>query len=296
MQSPAPRTPSRGSRRAFSSVAICTTTSHRCASAASTRARASAGSTTCGSSCPGPAARDDSVSTPPPSAHLDARLDPEPVPPLVPNRASSPRNRARFSSQLVFDSRRFHHVWGPFGAPAPFAGNCCHRVGRQRGGAVHHRPVRSRAHRRDAGADGPELVRRPGADGRRLPQLRRPRQPEARTGAARRARRQLEPHGPRNDRAFFVNLLDESVEWKRAPGDEDAFEGHTRGSNDVVWTASSVDLVFGANSQLRAIAEVYASEDAKEKFVHDFVAAWTKVMNNDRFDLQAKTPAKVASR
>ena len=101
---------------------------------------------------------------------------------------------------------------------------------------------------------------------------------------------------------FFVNLLDESVEWKKAPGDEDAYEGRSRGSNEVVWTASSVDLVFGANSQLRAIAEVYASEDAKEKFVQDFVAAWNKVMNLDRFDLQAKAAtqakpaAKVASR
>jgi len=95
---------------------------------------------------------------------------------------------------------------------------------------------------------------------------------------------------------FFVNLLDEGVEWKKAPGDEDAYEGRSHGGQEVLWTASSVDLVFGANSQLRALAEVYAADDAKEKFVRDFVAAWTKVMSLDRFDVEAKRPAAVAAR
>jgi catalase-peroxidase len=99
---------------------------------------------------------------------------------------------------------------------------------------------------------------------------------------------------------FFGNLLDMNVEWQKAPGDEDVYEGRTRASNEVVWTASSVDLVFGANSQLRAIAEVYAGDDAKEKFVRDFVAVWNKVMTLDRFDLKtarpAARPAAVAAR
>jgi catalase-peroxidase len=95
---------------------------------------------------------------------------------------------------------------------------------------------------------------------------------------------------------FFVNLLDEGVEWQKAPGDEDAYEGRSHATKEVVWTATSVDLVFGANSQLRAIAEVYAAEDAKEKFVRDFVAAWTKVMSLDRFDLEAKRPKALAAR
>jgi catalase-peroxidase len=95
---------------------------------------------------------------------------------------------------------------------------------------------------------------------------------------------------------FFVNLLDENVEWQKAPGDEDAYEGKNRATKEVVWTASSVDLVFGANSQLRAISEVYASEDAKEKFVRDFIAVWNKVMNLDRFDVEAPKPAAVAAR
>jgi len=83
---------------------------------------------------------------------------------------------------------------------------------------------------------------------------------------------------------FFVNLLDMGTEWK-ATADEDVFEGHDRNSGDVKWTASRVDLVFGSNSQLRALAEVYGQSDAQAKFVKDFVAAWTKVMNADRFDL-----------
>ncbi len=84
---------------------------------------------------------------------------------------------------------------------------------------------------------------------------------------------------------FFVNLLDMSTEWKESSGSEQVFEGHDRVTGEVKWTASSVDLVFGSNSQLRAVAEVYASDDAKEAFVQDFVAAWDKVMNLDRFDL-----------
>jgi catalase-peroxidase len=84
---------------------------------------------------------------------------------------------------------------------------------------------------------------------------------------------------------FFVNLLDMSTQWKVSPMCEHFFEGRDRESGELKWTASSVDLIFGSNSQLRAIAEVYASEDGEEKFVKDFVAAWTKVMNLDRFDL-----------
>ncbi|WP_324031976.1 catalase/peroxidase HPI [Aeromonas caviae] len=84
---------------------------------------------------------------------------------------------------------------------------------------------------------------------------------------------------------FFVNLLDMGVEWKPAAGSPGVYEGSDRQSGKVKWTGTRVDLVFGSNSQLRALAEVYASADAKEKFVKDFVAAWTKVMNLDRFDL-----------
>lgn len=84
---------------------------------------------------------------------------------------------------------------------------------------------------------------------------------------------------------FFVNLLDMATEWKPAAGSQGVYEGRDRQSGKVKWTGTRVDLVFGSNSQLRALAEVYASADAKEKFVKDFVAAWTKVMNLDRFDL-----------
>jgi catalase-peroxidase len=84
---------------------------------------------------------------------------------------------------------------------------------------------------------------------------------------------------------FFVNLLDMGTEWKAASEDEEVFEGRDRASGELKRTGTRVDLVFGSNSQLRAIAEVYACEDAQEKFVHDFVAAWDKVMNLDRFDL-----------
>ncbi|MCL6407279.1 catalase/peroxidase HPI [Dickeya dadantii] len=84
---------------------------------------------------------------------------------------------------------------------------------------------------------------------------------------------------------FFVNLLDMGTTWKAAAGDEGVFEGRDRVSGDLKWTGTRVDLIFGSHSQLRALAEVYGSTDAQAKFVHDFVAAWTKVMNLDRFDL-----------
>jgi catalase-peroxidase len=82
---------------------------------------------------------------------------------------------------------------------------------------------------------------------------------------------------------FFVNLLDMGTKWQ--PSSEGVFEGRDRKTGELEWTASIVDLVFGSNSQLRALAEVYACDDAQETFVHDFVAAWTKVMNLDRFDV-----------
>ena len=84
---------------------------------------------------------------------------------------------------------------------------------------------------------------------------------------------------------FFVNLLDMGTEWTPTSAAAESFEGRCRKKGDARWTASRVDLVFGSNSELRALAEVYACDDAKEKFVHDFVAAWDKVMNLDRFDL-----------
>ena len=85
---------------------------------------------------------------------------------------------------------------------------------------------------------------------------------------------------------FFVNLLDMKYEWKAKDSDKQIFEGRDRMSGEVKWTATRSDLVFGSNSELRAIADVYASDDAKQKFVNDFVKAWTKVMNLDRFDVQ----------
>jgi len=91
------------------------------------------------------------------------------------------------------------------------------------------------------------------------------------------------PEALTND--FFVNLLDMGTEWKPTSKDQDLFEGTDRATGKLKWTATRVDLVFGSNSQLRALAEVYASEDAQKKFVQDFVAAWNKVMNLDRFDL-----------
>lgn len=84
---------------------------------------------------------------------------------------------------------------------------------------------------------------------------------------------------------FFVNLLDMSTTWKAKDEDKDVFEGRNRATGELKWTGTRVDLIFGSNSQLRAIAEVYACEDAQNKFLHDFVSAWNKVMNADRFDL-----------
>ena len=84
---------------------------------------------------------------------------------------------------------------------------------------------------------------------------------------------------------FFVNLLDMGTMWKAASAAGDVFEGRDRKTGELLWTGTRVDLIFGSNSVLRALAEVYASADARELFVQDFVAAWTKVMNLDRFDL-----------
>jgi catalase-peroxidase len=84
---------------------------------------------------------------------------------------------------------------------------------------------------------------------------------------------------------FFVNLLDMATSWKPVSDAEGVFEGTDRKTSEKKWTGTRVDLVFGSNSQLRALAEAYACSDAQEKFVEDFVAAWNKVMNLDRFDL-----------
>jgi catalase-peroxidase len=99
------------------------------------------------------------------------------------------------------------------------------------------------------------------------------------------------PHGVFTDRPgtltndFFANLLDMSTEWKVSESAENVYEGRDRATGAAKWTATSVDLVFGSNAELRAIADIYAADDAQEKFVHDFVAAWDKVMNLDRYDL-----------
>jgi len=84
---------------------------------------------------------------------------------------------------------------------------------------------------------------------------------------------------------FFVNLLDMHTKLQKVDGSEGVLEGHDRRNGNPKWTATVVDLTFGSNSQLRAIAEVYGSNDAQERFVKDFAHAWTKVMNADRFDL-----------
>ncbi|HVC15801.1 MAG TPA: peroxidase family protein, partial [Rhodanobacter sp.] len=91
------------------------------------------------------------------------------------------------------------------------------------------------------------------------------------------------PEALSND--FFVNLLDMGTQWKAVSDAEDVFEGRDRRTGALKWTGTRVDLIFGSNAQLRALAEVYASPDAQQKFVLDFVAAWNKVMNLDRFDL-----------
>jgi catalase-peroxidase len=91
------------------------------------------------------------------------------------------------------------------------------------------------------------------------------------------------PESLTND--FFSNLIDFGTTWKASANSKDLFEGRNRVTGELNWTATRVDLIFGSNSELRALAEVYACEDAQEKFVNDFVAAWTKVMNLDRFEL-----------
>jgi len=87
---------------------------------------------------------------------------------------------------------------------------------------------------------------------------------------------------------FFVNLLDMSVDWQKSKGKTEIYEAKDRKTGEIKWTGTSVDLVIGSNSQLRAIAEVYAADDAKGKFVNDFVAVWSKVMKLDRFDLKRR--------
>jgi catalase-peroxidase len=91
------------------------------------------------------------------------------------------------------------------------------------------------------------------------------------------------PQALTND--FFVNLLDMRTTWQASSEEADLFEGRDRATGELKWTGTRVDLIFGSNSQLRALAEAYAWADSREKFVHDFVAAWNKVMNLDRFDL-----------
>jgi catalase-peroxidase len=85
---------------------------------------------------------------------------------------------------------------------------------------------------------------------------------------------------------FFVNLLDMSTKWSKSAEAEGVYEGRDRTSGEIKWTATPVDLVFGSNSELRAIAEVYAANDGDDRFVHDFVAAWAKVMDLGRFDVR----------
>ncbi|MEN6404092.1 MAG: catalase-peroxidase, partial [Armatimonadia bacterium] len=91
------------------------------------------------------------------------------------------------------------------------------------------------------------------------------------------------PEALTND--FFVNLLDMRTAWQPTPDDKDVFEGHDRTTGELKWTGTRVDLIFGSNSQLRALAEVYGCQDGEEKFVQDFIAAWNRVMNLDRFEL-----------
>jgi len=109
------------------------------------------------------------------------------------------------------------------------------------------------------------------------------------------------PHGVFTNRPgkltndFFVNLLDMSVKWSKSPTDEGIYEGRDRKTGQLKWTATPVDLIFGSNSELRAVAEAYATADAGEKFVRDFIKAWTKVMNLDRFDLHHSGGAAVGA-
>ncbi|MBE0504454.1 MAG: catalase/peroxidase HPI [Desulfuromonadales bacterium] len=105
----------------------------------------------------------------------------------------------------------------------------------------------------------------------------------ANVGASRHGVFSKRPETLTND--FFVNLLDMGTTWKAAGEGDDVFEGRDRSSGELKWTATRVDLIFGSNSQLRALAEVYGCQDSQEKFLHDFVVAWSKVMNLDRFDL-----------
>ncbi len=92
---------------------------------------------------------------------------------------------------------------------------------------------------------------------------------------------------------FFVNLLDMGTEWKPVSGSQDVFEGCDRKTGELKWTGTRVDLIFGSNAELRALAEVYGSADNQKKFLRDFVAAWNKVMNLDRFDLAVPRPHSV---
>jgi catalase-peroxidase len=105
----------------------------------------------------------------------------------------------------------------------------------------------------------------------------------ANTGQSKHGVLTKQPETLTND--FFVNLLDMSTTWQPSSTSEGVYEGRERKTGEVRWTGTRVDLVFGSHSQLRALAEVYGCADAKERFVHDFVAAWSKVMNHDRFDL-----------
>jgi catalase-peroxidase len=105
---------------------------------------------------------------------------------------------------------------------------------------------------------------------------------DANTGHARQGVLTDRPGTLSND--FFVNLLDMSTQWTPSPSSEGIYEGRNRTTAEVKWTATPVDLVFGSNAELRAVTEVYAADDGKDKFVKDFVAAWDKVMNLDRFD------------
>ena len=85
---------------------------------------------------------------------------------------------------------------------------------------------------------------------------------------------------------FFVNLIDMSTTWKEVSKEEELFEGRDRKTKKIKWIGTRADLIFGSNSQLRALAEVYATEDSKDMFINDFISAWVKVMNSDRFDIK----------